>query len=190
MEKLKKGSLGSLQEKKKNNLILTIAAFAVVLLVFAAGLIIFRTKNNYLTMLAIVLVLPAAKIAVGYFILLPHKSCPVKLYEQLKQAAPKLTVLYDLIISNSKKPVGVQACVVTEKYICVYTCEKNTDSKFFEKSVTDFIKNERLNVSVSLYTDWETFLKRVSSIDVNYDDKKENNDKMGWNKDALLHMCI
>ncbi|MDO5403811.1 MAG: hypothetical protein Q4F11_10280, partial [Eubacteriales bacterium] len=104
--------------------------------------------------------------------------------------APKLSTMYDLIISNSKKPVGVQACIITEKNICAYTCEKNTDIKFVEKSITDFIKNEKLNVNVSLYTEQETFLKRVNSIAVNFEDTKENNDKMGWNKEALLHMCI
>lgn len=191
MVKTEKGKFGSLKNKKKNNLIFTIIAFSVVIAVFVAGLLIFHNKNNYMTIISIVLVLPAAKIAVGYFVLLSHKPCERELYERLEKTAPSLNKMYDLIISNTKKPVGVQACVITEKCICAYTLEEKTEQKFFEKSVTDFIKNEKLNVTVTLYKDEESFLRRVSTLETNFNsEQKENMDRMKWNSEALLHMCI
>lgn len=191
MGKIEKGKAGYLSEKKRNNLIYTIIAFAVVVAVFVAGLLIFKSRNNYMTLVSVVLVLPAAKIAVGYFILLPHHSCSGDLVKRLNQEAPQLVKKYDLIISNTKKPVGVQACIITEKCICVLTDEMKTDQKFFEKSVFDFLKNEKLNVSVSMYTDEDTFLKRVQNLSRNFDaENKEHTDRMSWNAEGLMHMCI
>ena len=71
---LEKGQFGYLSAKKKRNLIIMIIAFAFVIACFIIGLVIFKNKNNILTVASVVLVLPAAKFAVAYFILLPHAS--------------------------------------------------------------------------------------------------------------------
>ena len=73
MSKKEKGEFGYLKYKRSFNLLLTIIAFLIIAAVFVTGLIIFKSRNNYMTLVATVLVLPGAKIAVSYFILLPHK---------------------------------------------------------------------------------------------------------------------
>ena len=77
MSKKEKGEFGYLKYKRSFNLLLTIIAFLIIAAVFVTGLIIFKSRNNYMTLVATVLVLPGAKIAVSYFILLPHaiRSC-------------------------------------------------------------------------------------------------------------------
>ena len=79
MKKVEKGEFGYLAYKKSRNMIKTIIAFAVVLVIFIIGFIIWKSKNNYLTLLAVVLVLPAAKFAVSYFVLISHKNCAEEL---------------------------------------------------------------------------------------------------------------
>lgn len=71
MSKKEKGEFGYLKYKRSFNLLLTIIAFLIIAAVFVTGLIIFKSRNNYMTLVATVLVLPGAKIAVSYFILLP-----------------------------------------------------------------------------------------------------------------------
>ena len=51
-------------------------------IIFFIGFIIWKSMNNYLSMLAVVLVLPAGKFSVSYFVLIPHKNCD----EELKSA--------------------------------------------------------------------------------------------------------
>lgn len=191
MVKKEKGSIGYLTEKKKYHLIYTLVAFAVILAIFFAGLLIFKNRNNYMTLVSVMLCLPGAKIAVGYFILLPHQSCSYELYEKLEAAAPMFCKKYDLVISNVKKPIGVQACVITENCICVYTNETGIDKQFFETSIVEFIKNEKLSVTVTMYTDEEIFFKRVRGLSTNYNETNVDNiNQMKWNSEALLHMCI
>ena len=70
-----------------------------------------------MTLVATVLVLPGAKIAVSYFILLPHKVCDKELYTSVEAAKGELSALYDVIVSNNKKPIGVCAMVISDNTI-------------------------------------------------------------------------
>jgi glucan phosphoethanolaminetransferase (alkaline phosphatase superfamily) len=90
MKKVEKGEFGYLAYKKSRNMIKTIIAFAVVLVIFIIGFIIWKSKNNYLTMLAVVLVLPAAKFAVSYFVLIPHKNCDEELKSAIEERKSEL----------------------------------------------------------------------------------------------------
>lgn len=57
-----KGTFEYLKRKKNQNLLIMLISFAVVFAVFFAGLAVFKSRNNYCTLIATVLVLPAAKI--------------------------------------------------------------------------------------------------------------------------------
>lgn len=186
-----KGTFEYLKSKKKLNLIIMLAAFAVVLIVFLAGLIVSKTRNNYCTVAAVVLVLPAAKFAVSYFVLLPHKSATKELYDKVTAAAGELTCLFDCVFSNTKNPIGTLAVVVTESCVCALTTEEKADTTFFENSVKDFLKNDKLNVTVTLYKDEKAFLNRVKNLSVNFDKENKNNtDRMEWNTKSVKNMCL
>ena len=132
-------------------MIKTIIAFAVVLVIFIIGFIIWKSKNNYLTMLAVVLVLPAAKFAVSYFVLIPHKNCDKELKSAIEERKGELNSVYDLVVSNKQKPVGIMAAVISDNQILAYTSAAKADKNLFETSVKEFLKNEKLTCAVLLY---------------------------------------
>lgn len=168
-----------------------VIAFAVVFAIFFAGLLIFKTRNNYCTLVATVLVLPAAKFAVAYFVLLPHQSAEKALCEKVEAAAGALTCCFDCIFSNTKKPIGTQAVVITDSCVCALTNEEKADTTLFETSVRDFLKNDKLTVTVTLYKDEKAFLNRVKNLAVNFDaDNQRSTDKMKWNTNTVKNMCL
>lgn len=191
MQKVSKGDFGYLKHKKKMNLLKTVVSFAAVLIVFITGIIINKTRNNICTIMAILLVLPAAKMMVGYVILLPHRSVKKELFDALEASRGALCVCYDCVFSNSKSPIGVQAVVITENSVCAYSDEEKADKKLFETSVRDFLKNDKLNANITLYKDEKAFLNRVKSLAANFDNTdKENTDKMTWITNSVKSMCI
>lgn len=191
MQKVEKGKFGHLAYKKKLNLIIMIIAFAVVIAVFVGGWVVTKNRNNIATVVAIVLVLPAAKFAVAYFVLLPHKSAGKELADKVNSAAKGLGVCYDLIFSNSKSPIGTQAVVISDSAVVALTCEEKADTKLFETSLVKFMENDKLHVTVTLYKDEKIFLKRVANIAANFDDTKENaKDKIEWNTNSVINMCL
>ena len=179
MKKVEKGEFGYLAYKKSRNMIKTIIAFAVVLVIFIIGFIIWKSKNNYLTMLAVVLVLPAAKFAVSYFVLIPHKNCDEELKSAIEERKGELNSVYDLVVSNKQKPVGIMAAVISDNQILAYTSAAKADKNLFETSVKEFLKNE------------DTYLEKVKNAALNFDVSKENSlDRKQYITDALLRMSM
>ena len=191
MKKVEKGEFGYLAYKKSRNMIKTIIAFAIVLVIFIIGFIIWKSKNNYLTMIAVVLVLPAAKFAVSYFVLIPHKNCDKELKNEIEERKGELNSVYDLVVSNKQKPVGIMAAVISDNQILAYTSAAKADKNLFETSVKEFLKNEKLTCAVLLYKDKDTYLEKVKNAALNFDVSKENSlDRKQYITDASLRMSM
>lgn len=191
MKNIKKGEFGYLSYKKKINFLITAISFIIVLAIFFAGLIVTGTRNNIATVVAIVLVLPSAKFAVGYFILLPHKSADTKLADKVSNEAGNLPVLYDLIFSNNKNPIGTLAVVVTDSTVCALTNEEKADSKLFETSLVEFMSADNLKVTATLYKDENKFMSRISNLNKNFDYSNVNAAaKLEKNCISLKSMCL
>lgn len=191
MKKAEKGDWGYVDYRKKINLIIMLAAFAVVIGVFVLGFILNGNRNNIFTVAAVVLVLPAAKFAVAYFVVAPHSGADEALKNKVEKSAGELTICFDCIMSNKKKPICAQAVVVTDSVICAYTRDEKADNKLFETSLQEFMKNDKLNVTVTLYKEEKTFINRIKNLAVNFDSSKDSaKEKMEWNKNSMLNMCI
>ena len=190
-----KGEFGYLNYRKKLNLIKMIVSFAVVAAVLIIGFIVYKTRANIFTVAAIVLVLPAAKMAVAYFVVLPHKPAETGMIDTWhkycqKQMKDQFHMLDEkLIFSNSKKPIGTQAVVVSDAAVIALTNENNADKKLFETSLKDFMANDSRNVNVTLYNDEKSFLSRVSTLALSKDDSTPNMN-IEKNAHSLLSMCI
>jgi hypothetical protein len=140
---------------------------------------------------ATVLVLPSAKFAVSYLVLFPHHSAGDELISAVNEKADGLSCCFDCVFSNNKKPIGTLAVVITDSAVCALTDEENADTQLFENSVRDFLKNEKLNVTVTLYKDEKKFLNRVGMLRTNFDMEKEIcTDRMKWNTEAVKNMCM
>ena len=191
MNKKNKGEFGYLNYKKKINLLITGAALLIILAIFIAGLIIFKSRNNYMTLVATVLVLPWAKLAVSFFVLLSHKACPQDIHDRLEKNCGSITTIYDVVVSNSKKPIGVCAMAVTDNSVIALSLDKAPDKQLFEKSLKEFLKNDKLSATVTLYTDVDSFIKRASTLTLNFDSQYETKtDRMKYIKDSTLNMCL
>ena len=94
-----------------------------------------------------------------------------------------------MIFSNSKKPIGTQAVVVSDAAVIALTNENNADKKLFETSLKDFMANDSRNVNVTLYNDEKSFLSRVSTLALSKDDSTPNM-SIEKNAHSLLSMCI
>ena len=112
-----------------------------------------------------------------------HKYCQKQMKDQFHMLDEKL------IFSNSKKPIGTQAVVVSDAAVIALTNENNADKKLFETSLKDFMANDSRNVNVTLYNDEKSFLSRVSTLALSKDDSTPNMN-IEKNAHSLLSMCI
>ena len=155
MKKVEKGEFGYLAYKKSRNMIKTIIAFAIVLVIFIIGFIIWKSKNK------------------------------------IEKCKGELNSVYDLVVSNKQKPVGIMAAVISDNQILAYTSSAKADKNLFETSVKEFLKNEKLTCSVLLYKDKDTYLGKIKNTALNFDESKENSlDRKQYITDGLLRMSM
>ena len=103
----------------------------------------------------------------------------------------ELNSVYDLVVSNKQKPVGIMAAVISDNQILAYTSAAKADKNLFETSVKEFLKNEKLTCAVLLYKDKDTYLEKVKNAALNFDVSKENSlDRKQYITDALLRMSM
>lgn len=173
MKDVEKGQYGYIEYRKKVQLIKVLIVLAIIAALLIAGIIIYGTRNNICTVIAIISVLPMAKFLVTLLVVVKHKKPDERCYQELKEAGDKLILLSDCIMSCKDKVVYVDFAIVTDSCIYCYTKDSQFDVAYFEKNVAEFIKSCGDTVNVKLLKDFESFKKRVQSLNhVEYKEKK------------------
>ena len=192
MKKQEKGNRGYIAHRKKKLGIITAVCFAVVAAIFIAGLIIFRTRNNLFTVMAILLVLPSAKFAVGLIMFIPHKNVTDELYNALEKADNKFLHKYECIFTSKEKVTYVPAMVITDHSICAYTPDSKADAKKFEETFAAYVKEARLSINVILLKDEKQFIKKVKLMSGSREEgvSEENKERMQWIWESARCMCL
>lgn len=101
--KIEKGNPGYIKAQKTRYLLWALLEFAVVAAVFFLGYIQTGTKKNLLSVVAVVGCLPAAKMLVEFIVMCPHKGIEAEKYQEIREKAPLVLCLYDMLISSSQK---------------------------------------------------------------------------------------
>lgn len=161
----KKGRCGYYRHLKKVTTIKTIVFFAVSFLLFIAGYVQTGTRNNVLTVVAILGCLPASKSAVNMIMALRAKGCSEEDAALFQPYENDIFLLYDLYITSETKSYDVSCMAVTENFIYAYVQDKRADTKAAEAHVQSILSlNQKPAVPVRFLTDRDTFLQRLADI--------------------------
>ena len=190
--KYNKGESGYLQEKQKRAWIYVILFAAVIAALLVAGVLIWGSNQNVLTVTAVVMVLPAARFGVNLIMLASKKPSDAGVIRQTDEAAPDLMRLYDMVIGTSKKPVGTEAIVISDSALCIYETQKDTDTSFLADQVNNFLHGDSIFINVNVYTDRAKFMNRIAFLQQSLETggKKLREDRVGRIRNSLSAMCL
>lgn len=190
--KYNKGESGYLQEKQKRAWIYVILFAAVIAALLVAGVLIWGSNQNVLTVAAVVMVLPAARFGVNLIMLASKKPSDAGVIRQTDEAAPDLMRLYDMVIGTSKKPVGTEAIVISDSALCIYETQKDTDTSFLADQVNNFLHGDSIFINVNVYTDRAKFMNRIAFLQQSLETggKKLREDRVGRIRNSLSAMCL
>ncbi len=191
--KIKKCQFGYIKYRRKVQGIKTFTGIAIITAFVVAGVLIFGSKANYLTVIGAVLSLPVAKIAVNYILFLCYHPADKELYEQVNKLADQCICDYDCIVTSKEKVMPVQAAVVTPNVVCALTDSDKVDPKAFEKSMKEFLaEGKHKNVTVQLYKDRNQFFKRIEFLNanINQENIEEVKERAGWVNETVQAMCL
>lgn len=166
MNKIKKGTPGYLDYKKKVEIIRTIIYFAIVAVIFILGYIQTGTRLNLLTVIAVLGCLPSSKALVGVITRLPYRSLDRMKVDEIRSKTTHLTVCFDMIITSRDSIMPVDCIVISGHNIFGYTgnqkVDLNTLSSHIKKTLSD---NGCGDLSVRILNEYKPFLTRAEGLD-------------------------
>ena len=181
MKRVKKGNPGYIRYEKIKRGLIMILMFAIPLIIFASGVYYTGTRKNLLTIVAIVGILPAAKCAVSWIMIMLQKDAPAHIVEQTEQICPGLVRSYELTVTAYEGRMPLDAVVIRNGSIACYSSYgKAGQFSFMEKHIEDILKkNGHAHVKVKIFSDEKAFTGRISSLAKieSQEQEKENRDK-------------
>lgn len=178
MEHIKKGDYGYLKQQTKWEILKTLIFFAAAFGVLFLGIYLTGDKNNLLTVVAVLGLLPAAKelITLIMFVRAGKYACPYSLYEAIEgeiyskenadyNKADPLIIVYDLYMTGEEKNYPVLSMCCRNKTLIGMADWEKFDYKKSEEHIQIMLKqNGFKNISVKIFSEKEKYINRLREL--------------------------
>ncbi|MBR2653521.1 MAG: hypothetical protein IKD59_03095 [Lachnospiraceae bacterium] len=164
MQKATKGQFGYFRYERMRRLLITIITVLFPAAVFVAGIIVYGTERNLLTVIALVLVIPFAMAFVSLVMVYTHSSIPEDEYKEIEEHAGTLTMAYELYVTHETASTMVDAFAICGSTVVGLVTEKKGDPKFTADYIKKVLRSNGIGSNVALMTDRKHFLERLDSM--------------------------
>lgn len=170
---MKKGTYGYIKKKKIFQLGLSIGLLLIAIIIYVIGYYLNNEqKNNVFTIIAVLMVLPASKAFTSFIVVAPFKTVSLeKMKEVEKYITSDSILLTDLVLTSTEKVMNLDFMFITEDNIIGITKKEKQDINYIENYLSKVMKNQDYHCHVKIFSDYKTFINRISTIDGNTSNK-------------------
>lgn len=163
--KVQKGTAGYISAKKRQLAMIIGAAMVIVIGILVAGYLIYDSRLNWLTVVAILICLPICRTIVNLIMLLPHTSISEKTEMEISGKTENLTTLFDLIVTSEKKAMKIDAVVISRNVVCGYAKSSKFETDYAAKHIKSILEQNGIEkVTVKIFKDYVAFLSRAEGM--------------------------
>lgn len=139
-QNLERGEYGYLKQRKQKALFGTFCMVLIGVAIFVLGLLLNKMEvTNLFTVIAVCMVMPAAKYFVSYVVLFPYAPMSEETAKRLASYAKDGdTLLYDVVFTSAEKVMHLDCIYVTGSQIIGYTSGKKDKVQI----IKDYLKKE------------------------------------------------
>ncbi len=160
-----KGMRNYLNSQKKYEVARTAIYFLISLSLFAAGWITTGTRNNLLTIVAVLGCLPASKSLVETIMYCKYNSLSEKEADEIENHSEGLLCLYDMIFTSREKTYPVLHLAVRGNTVAGYMPSGKVSEADCAKHLDTCLKVDNFtNVTVKLYKDLTQYANRLEQL--------------------------
>lgn len=179
-QKAERGEYGYLKQKKTGALVGTLGMVLIGLAIFAAGLLLNKMDvRNLFTVVAICMVIPAAKYLVAYVVLYPYRPMDEDTKKRLDSYATEGdTLLYNAVFTSSENVMHLDCIYITGHQIIGFTSRKKDNIQVMRDYLTNELKLRCLSYTVYIATEEKQVKDRMKlrgkeASDTNSKDREE-----------------
>ncbi|MEZ3445430.1 MAG: hypothetical protein K1W30_09945 [Lachnospiraceae bacterium] len=171
----KKGEFGYPPYERKRVALRTIVYFLISIAVFLLGYFSTGKKENLLTIVAVLGLLPSSKSfvsAVMYF-RIPQYSETV--YQEIAEQAGEVSVIYSMYLTSYRLNFPVNCFAVRGNNLIGYTEFPNCDAAACEEHIQGILKQNSIkNVTIKIFHEKSRFMERLTQLQALEHSKKES----------------
>lgn len=155
---------GYISNRKKISALWLLFYVAIAAGIFLAGYFLTHTRANVFTVLAVLLVLPAAKRVVNLIVMLPKKSVPEERYHAVEKEAGKAVILTDYVFSSTEKIMHLDFVVIKNGNVMAVVAPSNQDVEYMKKYFTDCVHKAASSYHTAFFETDEQLIKRLKTL--------------------------
>ncbi len=168
-----KGQYGYFRKEKTRRAILTLGFFAVPIILLISGIIYTGSKNNLLTVIAMVLFIPASMSLVSFIVVMMRKSISEEMFQTIDPHIGSLTYAYELYLTSNEQNAMVDCIVFCGNEVVGLVTDSKTDPRFAKEHLQKYLRAEGYKVSVYILTDLKHFVERCDSLNAHAAELRE-----------------
>lgn len=180
MQKLfqkEKGEYGYITKSKKIDRIKMLIYVGIALAIFVVGLLLNKMSYvNVFTIVAILFVLPWARVLVEYILLFPYRTPDQKDYEKWKAAVPEESrLLSDIIITSTEKSMGLDFMVLGSGYVFGLATKEKQDNQYVQNYLKKGVEQNSSAYQVKIFQkekDFENAIKNAKVKEISQEERE------------------
>lgn len=165
MKKVLKGTKGYLAYAKKKALLWTIVLFMLSLGLFLTGYISTGSKENYLTIVAVLGCLPASRSLVNTIVKFRYHGISDEAFEKIDPHVQGMQTFCDLVFTSYEKNFEIHHMALQGNTLIGYSSNQKCDAKACEKHLHElFVKNGLRQIDITIFKEMPKYVKRLDSL--------------------------
>lgn len=164
---LERGSFGYIKKKKMRHTGMILLLILIGLVILISGILIYKKKQNIFTVMALLMILPAARHLVTVIIMFPYRSVSKERYNKIVElAGDNAVVMTDMVITSPEKVMNLDFVVITDNQLLGLVGKEGQDVKYIENYLKDSLKNNKLEeFTVKVFEDEKQYVKCIPARD-------------------------
>ncbi len=175
MKKAAKGTVGYVQYQRIRRALIMIVMFAIPLVIYFSALKITGTNRNIMTIVAVVGMIPAARFAVSWIMIMLQRKADPQAVRITQETAGMLTHAFELMVTSYDGRLPLDAVVVCGNEIAAVSV--NAEKKqidMMEKHITKILNsNQYFNSNVRIFSDLKHYQDRIRQLAADPDKYRE-----------------
>lgn len=160
-----KGTKHYLDSQKKYEIIRTVVYFAISLSLFAAGIAATGSRNNLLTIVAVLGCLPASKSLVETIMYCRYHSLAEDACKSIEAVAGQLCCLYDLVFTTREKTYPVLHMAVAGNTVIGYMPDTRLSEADCVRHLETCLKTDSYTgITIKLFQDVRKYADRLAQL--------------------------
>lgn len=175
IQRLKKGAFDYPPYERKRVLIRTAVYFLISIAVFLLGYFSTGKKENLLTIVAVLGLLPSSKSLVSVIMYFRIPKFSETVYQEIAGHAGEVSVIYSMYLTSYRSNFPVNCFAVRGNNLIGYTEFPGCDTSACEEHIQGILKQNSIkNVTIKIFHEKARFMERLTQLQALEHGKKES----------------